>query len=273
MGRQHVSDILFDFERQFREKRALWRLFELAPLRLGLAQGRIFRWFGINIPFSLVGGQGDIDLLMALRDLPGRKPTLIYETLELKTTLITRLGRAISLKASSSKTKQLIGQLKKYRELGSPSVGLFEIYICEDGFFENQTSLPREVLSAIEGKLDSVSAPGFGYSIAVIQHDRTSERESNRSNYLGLRAMAGSGFPSTPIKRIRSPLLTDYRPPFTQLTSTLENFVEGEINARRTTLGKCIVTYCVRCRGLITVDHRSDYRCGNCGNALVMQTV
>jgi hypothetical protein len=268
-----MSDILFDFERQFREKRALWRLFELAPLRNGLAQGRMFRWFGINIPFSLVAGQGDIDLLMALRDLPGRRPTQIYETLELKTTLITRLGKAISLKASSSKTRHLIGQLTKYREWGSPSVGLLEIYVCEDGFFENQTSLPREVLSAIGDKLDFVSAQGFGYSIAVIQHDRASERESNRSNFFGLRALHGGGFPPTSINRMRSPLLTDYHSPFTQLTSTLEKFVEVEVKARRTTLGKCIVTYCVRCQGLITVDHRSDYRCGNCGDALVMQNV
>lgn len=267
-----MSDVLFDFESQFREKRILWRTFELAPLRYSLAQGRIFKWFGINIPLSLVGCQGDIDLLMSLRDLPVRKFADVYETFELKTTLISRHGRAISLKASSLKTKQLLGQLMRYRECGSPSVSLLEIYVCEDGFFEQLTPLPRSVLAAIENKLTAVAEKRFGYSIVVTQFDQTSERESDLSDYYGLRVLNTNRNPGTPIIRGPSPLLTDAHAPFTELTTLMENFVAHEIKAARTTLGRCIVTYCVACRRLITLDNRNDYRCRHCGDALAMQT-
>lgn len=267
-----MSNVLFDFESQFREKRTLWRLFELAPSRYELAHGRIFRWFGINIPFSLVGGQEDVDLLMSLKDLPARKFAVIYETLELKATLITRHGKAISPKAGPTKTKHLVGQLSKYRELGSPPVGPLEIYVCEDGFFETQQPLPREVRNAIASKRDSPSGRGFGYTVVVMQYDRPSERERAQSNYFGLRTLQRTGFPSTPMIRVLPPLSADAHVPFTQLIEMMETFVNGETTAKRVTLGKCIVTYCHRSRTLITVDHKGDYRCGNCGDALVMQT-
>jgi hypothetical protein len=92
-----MADILYDFEQRFREKRAVWRLFEVAPLRLQLAGGRIVRWWGVLIPLHLIGMEGDIDLMMSLRAPPGQNSVQICETWEVKTTLVARDGRIRSL--------------------------------------------------------------------------------------------------------------------------------------------------------------------------------
>jgi hypothetical protein len=270
-ARAAVADVLYNFEAQFREKRALWRMFELAPLRYELANGRVFRWFGVNIPFSLIGAEGDLDLLLALRDLPGRKPVRIYETFELKTTLISRDGRASSLKAGHSKTRQLLGQLAKYRQVGSPSVSLMDIYICESGFFGRSNSMPGEVMNAIRKKLDVLKPYDYGYSILVMEFDTRAETSSNPERYFGLRTLSSGGYAGSPIFHLNPPRRTADGSPFADLVQRIEEFVEREIARGDTQLGRCIVTYCRQCRTLIVVDHKREYRCRKCGDALALQ--
>src|ERR1700687_1227253 len=58
---------LFDFDAQHREAAAIWRLFQNMPLHYGLVDGRIFRWWAINIPLNLLPSSsfsGDIDLMV-----------------------------------------------------------------------------------------------------------------------------------------------------------------------------------------------------------------
>ncbi len=158
-----MSDVLFEHPSQFREKRAIWRLFEVAPLRLSLARGRIFRWSGINVPLHLVGMQGDLDLVLSLRGDPSLKFRQLYETSEIKTTLISRNGRVSSSKNSPAKLNQLLGQMKKYRHTGSPCVGLLELFIYEDGALEGLQGPPRSVLNLIEQRKKLLAQDQYGY--------------------------------------------------------------------------------------------------------------
>jgi hypothetical protein len=67
---------LFGFDPQHREKRAIWRLFELSELRWGMADGRIFRWFAANIPPDnpvrdvISGAKESINRLLAVGTTP-----------------------------------------------------------------------------------------------------------------------------------------------------------------------------------------------------------
>jgi uncharacterized protein YbjT (DUF2867 family) len=45
---------LFQFDPQHRETAAIFRLLGSMPLRWGLAEGRVFRWFAVNIPMDLL---------------------------------------------------------------------------------------------------------------------------------------------------------------------------------------------------------------------------
>jgi len=144
-----LSDVLFEHPSQFRENRAIWRLLEVAPFRLTLARGRIFRWFGINVPLHLVGMQGDLDLVLSLKGVPSQSFRQLYETWEIKTTLISRDGRVSSSKSSPAKMNQLLGQMKKYRRTGSPCVGVLELFIYEDGALEGLQGPPRSVLNLL----------------------------------------------------------------------------------------------------------------------------
>jgi hypothetical protein len=108
--------LLFDSDSRYREKRAIWRLLELAPLRRGMADGRIYRWYAANIPMNLVpnsGFVGDIDLLLCLREGRGLGATLIYKTWEVKVALADKMGRPRSLK--TGKIRDVVKQLNLYR--------------------------------------------------------------------------------------------------------------------------------------------------------------
>ncbi len=124
----------------------------------------------------------------------------------------------------------------------------------------------------MDDKLASVAEREFGYFVVVLQHNQNAERSGDLSDYFGLRALITGGNPPTPMIQRLAPPATEPRAPFTVLTTLLEKFVEQQIEAGRTKLGSCIVTLCTRCRKLIVLDHRNDYRCGQCGDALVMQT-
>jgi hypothetical protein len=133
-----------------------------------------------------------------------------------------------------------VGQLTKYREIGSPSVSLLEVYICEDGFFETQDKLPREVLAAISEKHSVITVNKFGYSIIFLQQNSKSEQKNDLSNYLGLQTLNVNRLSGDPIIHGAQPILTPTHSPFIELTAMLEGFVEQEVKAEVTTPGSAL---------------------------------
>ena len=106
------------------------------PLFAPLAEGRVWKWFAINIPMDLgTGGTftSDMDIIAMLHDFPGSKEWL-YKTWEVKVSLLCKDGSALSLKAGKGKLKRTVTQLKAYRKFGSPAVSLIDVYVCEAGF-------------------------------------------------------------------------------------------------------------------------------------------
>ena len=97
------------------------------PLHYGLVDGRIFRWWAINIPRNLLPSSpysGDIDLMVCTLSTPLEPPGVFYKSWETKLVLIDKSGRPRSLKRG--KTLGILNQLKTQRKFGSPDVSLLE---------------------------------------------------------------------------------------------------------------------------------------------------
>ncbi len=60
---------LFESDSQYREKLTIWRVLSVFPLYAPLAEGRVWRWFAVNIPMDLAG----IDILSP-KDFRHRQP-------------------------------------------------------------------------------------------------------------------------------------------------------------------------------------------------------
>ena len=266
-----MTDVLYEFENQFREKRAIWRLFEIAPFKYALARGRIFRWFGINIPLHLIGRQGDLDLILSLKGLPQQKFMQLYETWEVKTTLIAMSGQIRSSKSSAAKQNQLLGQMRKYRQTGSPCHGLFELFIYEDGTMESFKGPPREVLRLMGQRLELLGPERFGYRVMHFEHDREHEAGSVPDNYLGVKVNLFPWSPADPAPVLIEPATTDAANPFAILAHHLEDFVAGEIAQKRITYGDCVVTFCHDCKQLLALSPKGIYKCRHCSADLTLQ--
>jgi len=97
------------------------------PLFAPLAEGRVWKWFAINIPMDLgTGGAftSDMDIIARLHDFP-RSQEWLYKTWEVKVSLLCKDGSGLSLKAG--KLKRTVTQLNAYRDFGSPAVSLIHV--------------------------------------------------------------------------------------------------------------------------------------------------
>jgi hypothetical protein len=118
---------LFEFPLQYREKAAIWRIFEMLPLYGPLAEGHVFRWFAVNIPMHLLTGgkfTSDVDVIVCLRPYPQHRvrrdgDEFIFKTWEVKVSLLDKDGTGRSLKAG--KTHSTLKQLNAYRILDPPT--------------------------------------------------------------------------------------------------------------------------------------------------------
>lgn len=266
-----MTDILYEFEQHYREKRAIWRMFEVAPFKLALARGRIFRWFGIHIPMELLGMQGDIDLMMSLLAPPQQNFTQLYETWEIKTTLLSKDGRLRSSKSSPSKQKQLLGQMKKYRGIGSPCHGLLELFIYEDQTMEEHGGPTREAMHLMLERAEILLPDRFGYRVIHFEHDRNDESRGFRPNFLGLKVHIFPPPVSSPTPVVLGPMTTPMAAPLSELANLLEAFVKSEIASRRIAYGNCVVTYCYDCRRLLAISPKGKYSCPHCNADLTLQ--
>jgi hypothetical protein len=247
---------LFDSNPQSRETAAIFRVLSLLPLRMGLAEGRIFRWFAVNIPMSLVPGcrfAGDIDLMCSLRSFPQKPVTLIYKTWEVKVILIDRFGRPRSLKRG--KTRNILKQLRVTRRFGSPNVSLLEMYLCEAGS-SGFTNFPSEpVFESIQERASRLYAELFGYQLLPFAHGKDGDTD------VGVYGL-GKLYPPDSTIRILRPLVTECRKPFSELAQILETFVVSK------QLGFVIVVFCKTCRRLGLVKMNSEFDCPHCGDYL-----
>jgi hypothetical protein len=78
---------------------------ELGPLRWGLPEGMIFRWYAANIPMNIVsncGFEGEIDLIARLRFIRGATAEWIYKTWEIKVAVVDSYGQPRSMKGGKS---------------------------------------------------------------------------------------------------------------------------------------------------------------------------
>ena len=155
---------LFQFNPQFRETAGIFRLLQSPPLRYGLAEGRVFRWFAVNIPMDLLrtsAFRGDLDLIACLRSNPSEPRFLKYLTWEVKFALIDKLGRPKSLKAG--KTAEIIKQLRIHRKFGSPEASLLEMFLCDDSSISLKHFPSPPVFAVIKARADALMKEMFGY--------------------------------------------------------------------------------------------------------------
>jgi len=258
---------LFDVPSQCRETSTLWRMFFLLPLFMGLADGRLVRWFAINIPMDLrTGGPftSDIDILAKLSDFPKSK-NWIYRSWEVKVGLIGRDGSTKSLK--SGKTARTLTQLKAYRKFGLPSVSLFDVFILEDGFLRANMVPPESVLKVMDVKINELREGRFGYRTLFFEH-------KNRDGIdCGLKvppwSIGGSVF-GDPTVRLLSVPDEAPRDPFLKLASRLDEFFESQPSTPKK-MSKRII-FCRACKKLALIDTADEFVCPECGDLLITQT-
>jgi hypothetical protein len=100
-GLQLIRDNSFQIRAAIsREANNLAHFFPDASFRT-LAEGRVWKWFAINIPMDLgTGGAftSDIDVIARLHDFP-RSQEWLYKTWEVKVSLLCKDGSALSLQS------------------------------------------------------------------------------------------------------------------------------------------------------------------------------
>jgi hypothetical protein len=257
--------VLFDSDPQYREKATIWRIFSMFPLYGALPSGHIWRWFAINIPMDLgTGGKftGDIDILARLYDFP-RSRNWFYETWEVKVSLLCKNGRIRSLK--SGKMGKMMGQLKAYREFGSPSVSLLDTYICEAGFMANNTFPPASIERVIRDRLGKLYKEGFGYQLLPFEHSKDGNADvglkvySNRSNPLETRIKMLAARESCP------------RELFSHLAGHINDFFEDAlIKVKKPVFNQ--ILFCRNCRCLQLIRMKETSRCPTCQKDLILQS-
>jgi hypothetical protein len=140
-------------------------------LHFGLSDGRIYRWWAINIPLNLLpdsGFVGDIDLMACTRGTPFERRGLYFKTWETKMMLVDKTGKPHSLK--SNKTGGIVKQLTIQRRFGSPFVSLLELYLHESGSPALARFPTPEIFGVVKNRAIAVANEGFGYQLLPFGH-------------------------------------------------------------------------------------------------------
>jgi hypothetical protein len=255
---------LFESDSQYREKLTIWRIMSLLPLYGDLAEGRVWRWFAINIPMDLGTGAGgnftsDLDIIARLSDFPNSR-NWIYKTWEVKVSLLLKDGTARSLKAG--KVKRTLTQLKAYKPFGSAKSTLLDVYICESGFLETQGFPPKEVYDLSLHKASEFKKKGFGYQILPFEHDKDGDIDD------GL--FVPGNRQGKAVVDILLPRDFGHRQPFSNLVEDIDKFFEQRGELPRKSFNQII--YCKSCRQLQLIDMKEIYECPTCNDNLIIQT-
>jgi ribosomal protein S27E len=257
---------LFESPEQSRENAAIWRMFSLLPLHTALSQGRIWRWFAINLPMnSIVKSEftSDIDIIACLQERQGSNEW-IYETWEVKVRRLYKDGTAQSLRAGRGKLHKLMNQIDAYNNCGSPCVSLLELFICEAGYFASNSSPSPQVSDAISARRMLLEKKGCGHQILMFEH-ATSDNED-----FGLRFVTNELNPlqSSSAFNLLAANTTPARPPFSLLTNQLDEFFEQSTRPKKSF---CQIVFCKSCKHLQLIRMRDEDSCPACGDNLVAQ--
>jgi hypothetical protein len=257
---------LFESESQYREKATLWRIFSLLPLYAPLADGRMFRWFAINIPMDLGTGAGakftsDIDIIACLFDFPN-SDKLLYRTWEVKVSLLHKDGRTRSLK--KGKLNRTKTQLRAYRAFGSPHVSLLDVYLCETEFMARNKFPPSALSDTIKSKCSELSRERFGYQLLPFEHKKDSEGD------IGLSAIVDRRNPIDTTFKMLPALVSHTQQPFSQLAERLNNFFDGVPGPAYKNFNQ--IVFCRECRQLQLIRMKDIYECPTCQSDLIIQS-
>jgi len=251
---------LFEFDPQSRETAAIWRLVRTLPLHLGLPEGRIFRWWAINIPLNLLPAShfcGDIDLMVCTLSTPMEPPGIFYKSWEIKLMLVDKSGKPRSLK--SNRTAEILNQLEVHREFGSPDITLLELYLHEAGSKAFEFFPTEEVFLVLAKRATELQKRFFGYQVLPFGH-----RKNKNGEDLGIYVLPNPFQPGKPTVDFLRAAKTEAKGEFLELAQHLSAFAESESKRRFKPLGPVAVTYCRVCRKLCLI-HRTDkvccYRC------------
>jgi hypothetical protein len=257
------ENTLYGFHPQDRETAAIWRLVRELMLHWGLSDGRIFRWWAINIPLDLLpdsGFRGDIDLMACTRGTPFERRGYYFKTWEIKLMLVDKTGKPHSLK--SNKTRDIVRQLTIQRKFGSPSVSLLELYLHESG----SPALPRfplrDVARVVVNRASALANENFGYQVLPFGHHIGPHGE----DYGLYTTNSSSPFhphgPSIPIVYGRR---TKVVGEFRRLATYLAWFAENESLRLSKPMGFVVVTLCRECRKLCLISKKDFVACYRCG--------
>lgn len=241
----------------------MWRVFSMIPLYAALAQGRVWRWFAMNIPMDLgTGGRfrSDVDIVAKLSTLPAAE-RWIYKTWEAKVSLLHEDGSASSLKGG--KTERLIKQLNAYRDFGSPDVTLLDIYLCESGFMRKNRFPPSSIDTAVRAKLGPIHQQRFGYQMMPFEHG------TDGVNDVGLYAYADVSNPVDTTIPLLVPEVSHPKQPFTSWAEHIDEVFEAHSDPRKSMNQ---VVYCRNCRHLNVVSVTINVDCPICGDNLICQS-
>jgi hypothetical protein len=252
---------LFQFDPQHRETAAIFRLLGSLPLRWGLAEGRVFRWFAVNIPMDLLrtsSFQGDLDMIACLRSFPSEPRFLKYLSWEVKLALIDKLGRPKSLKGG--KTRDIVQQLKIHRRFGSPEASLLELFLCEASPNSLKHFPQPTVFPVIHERAYAMKEGMFGYKILPFQHGREGDED------VGTFTVQHPHSHLQTASTIVRPAILPAGKAFLELMETLNEFADS-----RKAIGFYAIVFCKYCRKLEAIPMKADPICPSCGSFLVSQ--
>jgi hypothetical protein len=230
-----------------------------------LAEGRIWRWFAVNIPMDLGTGTGgtftrDIDIIAKLHDFPRSKDWL-YRTWEVKVNLLCKDGSARSIKIG--KLKKMMAQLKDYKAFGAPSISLLDIYLCEAGFMVRNSFPPPALNRSIKAKLPELNRNRFGYQLLPFEHGVD---ENGDFGLLTMRPARNSFNSSFTLLRAAS---SSPRQPFLQLADAIDKFFDSQNHSRKSFEQ---IVFCRNCRRLQLISMKNSYECPTCQSDLIIQS-
>jgi hypothetical protein len=224
-------------------------------LHFGLSDGRVYRWWAINIPLNLLpdsGFVGDIDLMAATRGMPFERRGFYFKTWETKMMLVDKTGKPHSLK--SNKTHDIVKQLTIQRRFGSPFVSLLELYLHESGSPALARFPTPEIFRVVKNRAIALANAGFGYQLLPFGHGI-----GVRGQDYGIHCREK---PTIDIVRGRR---TRVIGAFRKLAHYLSWFAENEALRVNKRLGFTVIGYCRECRQLCLIPKRDLVICYKCG--------
>ena len=259
---------LFNSNSQYRENKAIWRMFETKVLTTELSKGYPWKWYAVNIPMDLKNisnTKGDIDLIAHLMEPPlhqNNEPPSFYRTWEVKVSLLDKEAKALSLKRIG-RTEKIIKQMQKTRKYGAPNVSLLELFVLEDGFFSRHNFPPTEVASVMKSRYLELNKNNFGYQVLPFEHEQLGDID------YGLKSLSHTYNPFQSSIRLIEPTSLTIQAPFINLVKQLNDFYGKCKTPEKYGLSERVISFCKSCKELTMVYPDHSIICSKCGISIL----